>query len=220
MHARRPAPESDDSGVVLGILATVGREEQVTQRTLAAELGIALGLINAYVKRCVKKGLIKVKRVPPRRFTYYLTPHGLTEKSRLTAQYLSRSFDFFRRARRDCENTLRIAAAKGFSHIVLVGAGDLAEIAVICAVESSVSIVGIVDPKVERSTLLGLPVFPDLESVDLSVDAAMITATEDPADAWAAAARKMGSGRILAPALLHALLSHQPEAGKPRHDSE
>ena len=210
MHSRRPAPESDDSAVMLGILATVGREEQVTQRTLAAELGIALGLINAYVKRCVKKGLIKVKRVPPRRFTYYLTPSGLTEKSRLTAQYLSRSFDFFRSARRDCEETLRIAGAKGFSRIVLVGAGDLAEIAVICTVESSVSIAGIVDPKVGRPTLLGLPVFADLDSFDLPVDAAMITATESTADAWVAAVARLGAGRVLVPALLQPLLAPAP----------
>jgi DNA-binding MarR family transcriptional regulator len=211
---RRPAPESDDSAVMLGILATVGREEQVTQRTLAAELGIALGLINAYVKRCVKKGLIKVKRVPPRRFTYYLTPSGLTEKSRLTAQYLSRSFDFFRRARRDCEDTLRTAGAKGFSRIVLVGAGDLAEIAVICTAESSISIVGIVDPKVGKPTLLGLPVFADLDSSHVPVDAAMITATENPADAWVAAVARLGAGRVLVPALLQPLLAHAPAHGE------
>src|SRR3972149_3537538 len=103
MQPQRASTDKKDSTVILGILETVGRNGNVSQRTLAAEFGIALGLMNAYVKRCVKKGLIKVQEVPPRRFAYYLTPRGFAEKSRLTAGYLTSSFDFFRRTRQDCE---------------------------------------------------------------------------------------------------------------------
>jgi hypothetical protein len=89
----------------------------------------------------------------------------------------------------------------------------LAEIAVICTVESSVSIVGIVDPKVGRATLLGLPIFANFGSFDLPIDAAMVTATENPADAWAAAVDRLGTGRVLVPALLQPLLAHAPLGG-------
>src|SRR5438105_15459112 len=90
-------PENED--IVLGVLDVVERDPSVTQRSVARELGIALGLANAYLKRCVRKGLIKVSQVPRRRYAYFLTPQGFAEKSRLTATYLAHSFSFFRRAR-------------------------------------------------------------------------------------------------------------------------
>ena len=66
------------------------------------ELDIALGLVNAYIRRCIKKGLVKVTQAPAGRIAYYLTPSGFAEKLRLTIEYLSYSFSFFRQAEADC----------------------------------------------------------------------------------------------------------------------
>ena len=88
-----------ENEILLGVLDLVERDPSLTQRSVARELGIALGLANTYLKRCIHKGLIKVSQVPPRRYAYYLTPQGFTEKSRLTASYLAYSFSFFRQAR-------------------------------------------------------------------------------------------------------------------------
>ncbi|HEY4820142.1 MAG TPA: winged helix-turn-helix transcriptional regulator, partial [Xanthobacteraceae bacterium] len=68
---------------MLGLLESVERGGEQSQRRLASELGVALGLVNAYLKRCVNKGLVKVSEAPARRYAYYLTPHGFTEKSLL-----------------------------------------------------------------------------------------------------------------------------------------
>lgn len=59
-----------DVEIALGVLDAVDRNPSVTQRSVALELGIALGLANAYLKRCVRKGLIKVSEVPARRYVY------------------------------------------------------------------------------------------------------------------------------------------------------
>jgi DNA-binding MarR family transcriptional regulator len=75
--------------IVLGVLTAIDRDSNTSQRTISRELDVALGLANAYLKRCVRKGLIKIKQVPRRRFAYYLTPQGFAEKTRLTAEYLS-----------------------------------------------------------------------------------------------------------------------------------
>ena len=75
----------------LEILAIVQNSEQLSQRYLARQLGVALGLANSYLKRCVKKGWVKVQQAPANRYLYYLTPTGFAEKSRLTTQYLSYS---------------------------------------------------------------------------------------------------------------------------------
>ena len=53
-----------EDAIVLGVLDAIERNPSVTQRSVARELGIALGLANAYLKRCIRKGLIKVGKFP------------------------------------------------------------------------------------------------------------------------------------------------------------
>lgn len=89
----------DPSRIMLGVLDAVEQDRVQSQRHLASELGIALGLANAYLKRCIGKGLVKVRQAPARRYAYYLTPQGFAEKSRLTVEYLSSSFGFFAKRR-------------------------------------------------------------------------------------------------------------------------
>ena len=49
------------------MLDVIETRDRVTQRGLSGELGIALGLTNLYLKRCINKGLIKVRKAPARR---------------------------------------------------------------------------------------------------------------------------------------------------------
>src|SRR5271167_632152 len=136
---------TEDARILLDLLNSVERDGGQSQRRLASELGIALGLVNAYLRRCVKKGLVKVTEAPARRYVYYLTPQGFTEKSRLTVQYLSFSFSFFRQARTDCAQILATAKTRGVRRIALAGMSDLADIVRICALEGGVEIVVIVE---------------------------------------------------------------------------
>src|ERR1700761_4740768 len=117
-HAARNE-ETDTARMVLGLRESVERDGAQSQRKLASDLGIALGLVNAYLKRCVKKGLLKISQAPPRRSAYYPTTHGFAEKSRLTVEYLSSSFSFFRHARDDCAAVLKLAQTRGWTRIAL-----------------------------------------------------------------------------------------------------
>src|SRR5215475_13816503 len=128
--------DADNARIMLGLLESVERGGATSQRSLADELGIALGLVNAYLKRCVKKGLVKVRHAPARRYAYYLTPSGFTEKSRLTIEYMSYSFTWFRRAKADCTAAFTVARERGYGRVALLGASDLAEIAAICALDA------------------------------------------------------------------------------------
>src|SRR5580692_10041156 len=163
--------EHENERIVLGLLSSVESDGARSQRRIAAELGIALGLVNAYLKRCVKKGLVKVHDVPARRYAYYLTPQGFAEKSRLTVQYLSDSFSFFRRAKADCTNVLNTAKASGFSRLTLAGKSDLAEIAILCAVEVGVEIVAIVDPLSVETQFVGIDVVKSYSDAKEASDA-------------------------------------------------
>src|SRR5690606_26631731 len=118
----RKAPkisEDEDPAILLGVLSAVEADFKTTQRKLSVDLGIALGLTNAYLKRCVRKGWVKVTHVPMRRYAYYLTPQGFSEKARLTAEYLSSSLEFFRRARSECAQLLSEARARNARRFVL-----------------------------------------------------------------------------------------------------
>jgi predicted transcriptional regulator len=128
--------DQENERIVLDLSTSLEYDGERSQRHVAAELGIALGLVNAYLKRCVKKGLVKVHDAPARRYAYYLTPHGFAEKSRLTVQYRLNSFSFFRLVKADCARVLDAAKANGFGRLVLAGKSDLAEIAILCGAEA------------------------------------------------------------------------------------
>lgn len=204
-----PAQESENARILLSLLESVERDGTRSQRSLAAEFGIALGLVNAYLKRCVKKGLIKVTDAPARRYTYYLTPQGFAEKSRLTVEYLSYSFSFFRRARGDCTAVFDEARRRGWTRLVLAGVSDLAEIATICALENKMTIVAVVDADTDQTNFVGLPVFRCLAEVAESYDGAVITALQTAASTFETALNALGPERVLAPLLLG--LSFKPK---------
>ena len=178
------------------------RDGSKSQRNLADELGIALGLVNAYLKRCVKKGLIKMKQAPARRYAYYLTPQGFSEKSRLTVDYLSYSFSFFRRARADCCDVLAIAEARGWKHIALAGVSDLAEIATICALERGIKIVAVVDPHSKLSRFVSLPVYASFEEIEAKIGGVVVTDLTSASETFATVTMCFGHDRVLAPTLL------------------
>jgi DNA-binding MarR family transcriptional regulator len=201
-----PDPESfGEAEITLGILNAVDANERVTQRSVARELGIALGLANAYVKRCVKKGLIKVREVPSNRYAYYLTPRGFSEKSRLTAEYLKISFQFFRNARNQCSEMFALASERGWHRVALYGASELAEVAVLSRPEG-ITIVGIVDPSKASSTFVQLPVAADFGQLP-AVDAVLLTALADPQSCYDALRKTFPRDRILTPGLLRINLS-------------
>jgi DNA-binding MarR family transcriptional regulator len=190
----------DDDRIVLNLLNSVDDGAQ-SQRRIAEELGIALGLVNAYLKRCVKKGLVKVSEAPARRYAYYLTPKGFAEKSRLTVEYLSASFSFFRQAKADCAQAFGAAKERGFRNLVLFGKSDLAEIAILSAVECGVSIVALVDHKAEQESFVGRPVFPSFDPIGL-FDAVVITDVTASRAAFDEAVQLFGWERVIAPRLL------------------
>lgn len=188
--------------IMLGLLDSVERDGAKSQRRLASELGVALGLVNAYVKRCVNKGLIKVSEVPARRYAYYLTPRGFAEKSRLTVEYLSISLSLFRRAKADYLALFQAMHARGASNIALLGISDLTEIAVICAPDSGVIIVAIVDSNSERDQFIQLPVVKSIDEISGRVDAVVVTDLRIAPEAIEKAVTRFGRERVRIPDLL------------------
>jgi DNA-binding MarR family transcriptional regulator len=194
--------DHENERIVLDLLNSVEHDGERSQRHIAAELGIALGLVNAYLKRCIKKGLVKVHDAPARRYAYYLTPQGFAEKTRLTVDYLSTSFSFFRLAKNDCSRSFEAAKSSGFNRLVLAGKSDLTEIAILCAVEAAVTIVAIVDPRSDGAPFVGVEVFKSYADIAGRFDAVIMTDVSCAKLSFDAAVDACGADRVLVPALL------------------
>jgi DNA-binding MarR family transcriptional regulator len=201
MERAVPGESGEDDRIVLSLLNSVDDGAQ-SQRRIAEELGIALGLVNAYLKRCVKKGLVKVSQAPARRYAYYLTPQGFAEKSRLTVEYLSASFSFFRQARAECTQTFALAKERNFQTLVLCGKSDLAEIAILSAVDSGIAITAVVDSSADGQQFVGKPLVHGYDELETPFDAVMITDVIEARRTFEDAVKIHGAHRVLAPKLL------------------
>jgi len=202
MSQSLPGEDTDKARIILGLLESVERDGAQSQRRLATELGIALGLVNAYIKRCINKGLLKVRHAPAGRYAYYLTPHGFAEKSRLTLEFLSSSFSFFRQARGDCARIFETVHGRGFNRVVLAGRSDLTEIATICALESEIGIVAVVDGGSGSSHFLSIPVVTSFEQVSSPFDAIIITDLLNADETANSVIAALGADRVFVPQLL------------------
>jgi DNA-binding MarR family transcriptional regulator len=194
--------EVEKSRIMLGLLESIEQGGGQSQRRLAVDLGVALGLVNAYLKRCISKGLVKVSEIPARRYAYYLTPQGFAEKSRLTVEYLAYSFQFFRQAKTDCAELFAAAGRAGVSRVAFAGKSDLAEIASICAMESGATIVAVIDAHAEAANFLGVPVVADFDRVVGQYDAVMVTDLSTSRETYAALAARIDPDRVIVPRLL------------------
>jgi DNA-binding MarR family transcriptional regulator len=188
--------------MTLRVLSAIEGNSGVTQRSLARELGIALGLTNAYLRRCAAKGLIKVAHIPARRYAYYLTPQGFAEKSQLTARYLSNSLAFVRLAKDQCDLALAECEKEGWRRIVFAGAGDIADISALCARDRDVAVLGIVDPNMPSAPHANPPVAARISDFE-TVEAAIITDCRAPQAAYDRVAAEFRRERILVLPLLH-----------------
>ncbi len=163
--------------IVRELLVEIDRDPGVSQRKLSEALSVSVGTINWHLRRCVKKGLVKLSQVPVKRYLYYLTPDGFAEKTRLTAEYLSISFDIFRVGRQQYEALFNLCRANGWKDIVLVGDSELAELAMLVLSRiDDVTAHCVFDAASKNSTCAGLPVKSTVQDVIASVPGGLVDA--------------------------------------------
>jgi DNA-binding Lrp family transcriptional regulator len=137
----------------LKLLNEVERDGNVTQRTLAKSLGVALGLTNLYLKRLAHKGYIKITTIPKHRIKYLLTPRGVAEKSRLTYEYMQYSLYYYRDVRQRLKQALSTVTIDGPKKLVIYGTGELAELAYLTVRDTGWTLVGFADGRPEQTFL-------------------------------------------------------------------
>ena len=185
----------------LEILQAIENKRDVTQRHLADRLGVALGLANSYLKRSVRKGLVKIQQAPANRYFYYLTPQGFAEKSRLTAQYLSTSFDFYRQASDSLRKVFEKCHENDWNEIVFCGISELAEIASLRVNESGLTHVATYQPDSELEEFLHKPVWHEL-TTEVEMKVVVLTSLDNSEELYREINQKVEKEKILIPTIL------------------
>jgi DNA-binding MarR family transcriptional regulator len=142
------------------ILEEISEDKSLTQRKLSKKLGIALGLTNLYLKRLIKKGYIMVDTMPRNRIIYNLTPNGITEKSKLTYEYMKYSFNFYKDLRLRLNKVFLAIEKDEAKKVVFYGAGEIAEIAYLSLQGTKLDLVGVVDDFKTGKNFFGKKVQP------------------------------------------------------------
>lgn len=131
---------TDETARELSLLEQIEADPDITQASLATQLGVAVGTVNWHLKRLVEKGYIKVKRLERRKLRYIITPEGLALRARLTVDYVERSFDLYRRTRQRVKEYLQQVRLAGYEQIRLMGEGDVADICRLTCLEQGIGL--------------------------------------------------------------------------------
>jgi DNA-binding MarR family transcriptional regulator len=186
----------------LEILTAIGEGRPLSQRALAERLGIALGLVNLYVRRLSRKGYVKITEFPTKpaarkRLRYLLTPKGLAEKSRLTWEHMAYALHLYQRARQTLRESLSLLPGNGAKRVALCGTGEAAELAYLTLREFGLEPVGVFGRE-PGARFLDFTVRPVSELAGDDVDI-VVLATFEPPDPHLAALAALGvpAARIL-----------------------
>jgi DNA-binding MarR family transcriptional regulator len=168
---------SDD--IAYKLLDEIGRGEDISQRALADRLGIALGLVNAYIKRLCGKGCLKVKFLPRNRIKYIITPRGFAEKTRLAYKYMHYSMLYFKDVRQRIEHVYSVMEQAGIHRVLLWGEGELAELCYISTRGRPLQIVGAVGRVRQDREFFGRHVYTVDDLSGIEYDAILIATLDE-----------------------------------------
>jgi DNA-binding MarR family transcriptional regulator len=169
----KPSEELRD----LRLLEELERNPIISQRELSHKFGIALGVINACLKRMGRKGWIRIRGFDHRKIGYYLTPKGFVEKSRLTFHLVTGIVQHYSELKQVISERLLEMQRDGKKRVVFYGVSDEMEVAYITLQGVNLKLVGIVedDEKVTPRIIFGYKIEPVSRINELKPDYVLVT---------------------------------------------
>lgn len=122
------------------LLEQIERDPDITQASMAAQLGVAVGTVNWYIKRFIEKGYVKVKRAQRRKLRYIITPQGIAHRASLTVRYIETSMRLYRRTRERVNELLQDVHEAGYDQVIIDGDGDIADICRLTCLEHNIRV--------------------------------------------------------------------------------
>tara|TARA_Y100000294_G_scaffold45971_1_gene42612 strand:+ start:1435 stop:1734 length:300 start_codon:yes stop_codon:yes gene_type:complete len=98
----------NDNQDQFNVLRKINKRPESTQRELAEELGFSLGKLNYCLKALKNKGFIKMnnfkKSKKKMKYIYVLTPGGITEKTKLTINFMKRKMQEYDELKKEIDD--------------------------------------------------------------------------------------------------------------------
>ena len=122
------------------LLDAIAQDSMVTQASLSARLGIAVGSVNWYIKRLINCGYVKVSHLDRTRLKYQLTPEGVSILTQRTLQYLKRSLTVYNDLRQKAKGMVTDLRSQGVTHVYLEGDDEVMDILRLTCIEAGMSL--------------------------------------------------------------------------------
>tara|TARA_B100001750_G_C14963099_1_gene329260 strand:- start:100 stop:399 length:300 start_codon:yes stop_codon:yes gene_type:complete len=92
----------------LNVLRSIQKKPESSQRELAQNLGFSLGKLNYCLKALQEKGLVKIQNFQKRKdkikyIQYVITPEGISERTRLTINFMKRKMQEYDDLKKELE---------------------------------------------------------------------------------------------------------------------
>ena len=110
------------------ILDLIEKDAHVTQRRLSDAIGSSVSMVNYYLDQYEEQGLIKRKKHSTKNVEYFVSKKGMDRRKLLNIWYLKSSHDIYLSAKDNIITFLNQIIDRGFTRILLYGAGEVATI--------------------------------------------------------------------------------------------
>lgn len=135
------------------LLNEIAQDSMVTQANLSKRLGIAVGSVNWYIKRLVKRGYVKVSHLDRTRLQYDLTTEGMAVFTERAMQYAKDSLKIYKSYRQKAQSIVSELQAKGVSQVYLEDSdNEIMDILRLSCIEAGLSLSDIPGEVILKST--------------------------------------------------------------------
>lgn len=122
------------------LLDEIARDPLVTQAGLSAQLGIAVGSVNWYIKRLLQRGWIKVSHLDRTRLKYDLTTSGMQVLTQRAVLYARDSLKVYRDLREKAREVAQQLKQRGVAEVYLPEDDEMSDIMRLTCIEQGISI--------------------------------------------------------------------------------
>mgnify|MGYP001283295841 FL=1 len=168
--------KNKDIEMQIKLFEQISKTANHSQRSLSKNMNVALGLANSTLKKFLKKGLLKLSQAPLRRYSYYITPKGFVEKTKLVSDFIVSSLGFYKEAKSEYEKLLLSSNKK---KIIFVGVSDLTDIAVLVSKIHNIKISFIYDINFAPKSYCGIKIKKNLGDIKKNKYVFILTASKN-----------------------------------------
>lgn len=162
------------------ILDLIEKNQDITQRDISNQVGVAVSMVNNYIDDYEKNGYIKRNYLSSKTLEYVITKKGLERRKLLNIWYLKSSHSVYASAKDNIIMFLKQIIEKGFKRILLYGAGEVAEIMLQVMNDDNMiplEVVAVVDDDSSKTdhVIVNLPIITLEQIVNYSHDGILIS---------------------------------------------